>query len=104
MPGKLSELSIFFPFWNEEKNIDEVVGKAIVVADKIANKWEMVLIDDGSNDGTLKKAIEWEKKNKNLKVISHSPNRGYGAALKEGFNNSSYKYIVFNDGDGQFDF
>ncbi len=104
MPGKLSELSIFFPFWNEEKNIDEVVGKAIVVADKIANKWEIVLIDDGSSDGTLKKAIEWEKKNKNLKVISHSPNRGYGAALKEGFNNSSYKYIVFNDGDGQFDF
>jgi glycosyltransferase involved in cell wall biosynthesis len=39
-----------------------------------------------------------------LRVISHTPNRGYGAALKEGFAQSKYKYVVFTDGDGQFDF
>lgn len=104
MTQKLPELSIFFPFWNEEENIDGVVSVAIPVADKVASKWEMLLVDDGSNDSTLKKAKEWERKNKNIKVISHSPNRGYGAALKEGFSGASYKYIVFNDGDAQFDF
>lgn len=104
MAQKLPELSIFFPFWNEEKNIDAVVRNAIPVAERVALKWEIILVDDGSSDDTLMKVREWEKKNKNIRVISHHPNRGYGAALKEGFLNSTYKYIIFNDGDGQFDF
>jgi len=104
MQKKLPELSIFFPFWNEEKNIEEVVSNAAVVAPTIANKWEIIMVDDGSKDSTLKKAKELAGKNPNFKVVSHFPNRGYGAALKEGFLNSQYKYIVFVDGDGQFDF
>lgn len=101
---KLKELSIFFPFWNEEENITRVVEDAITVAEKVASKWEILMIDDGSKDNTLEKAILLEKKHKNLKVVSHNPNRGYGAALKEGFANSRYEYVVFTDGDGQFDF
>lgn len=101
---KVSELSIFFPFWNEEENIRPVVEKAAAVADKIANKWEIIMIDDGSSDRTLQIARELEKKNKNLRALSHMPNRGYGAALREGFANSRYELIAFNDGDGQFDF
>lgn len=104
MPKKLPELSIFFPFWNEEKNIETVVSKAIPEAQKIADKWEIIMIDDGSSDKTLKIAKRLSKENKNLSIISHFPNRGYGSALKEGLTKSKYKYIVFNDGDGQFDF
>lgn len=101
---KLKELSIFFPFWNEEKNIFQVVESAIPIADKYADKWEILMVDDGSSDNTLKKAQELEKKHKNLRTITHSPNRGYGSALKEGFENSRYETVVFADGDGQFDF
>lgn len=101
---KISELSIFFPFWNEEKNIEKVVEKAVLIAPKISNKWEIVLVDDGSSDQTYKKAEKLCSKNKNISLVSHFPNRGYGAALKAGFDNSKYKYIIFNDGDGQFDF
>lgn len=104
MAKKLPELSIFFPFWNEEKNIETVINKAVPVAKKVADKWEIIMIDDGSSDGTLRAAKKLAVQNKNLKIISHFPNRGYGAALKEGFNNAKYKYIVFNDGDNQFDF
>jgi dolichol-phosphate mannosyltransferase len=104
MPKKLPELSIFFPFWNEEKNIENVIKKAIPVAEKVAEKWEIIMINDGSADKTLQLAEKLADKNKNLKLISHFPNRGYGAALKEGFNRSNFKYIVFNDGDDQFDF
>lgn len=100
---KLRELSLFFPFWNEEKNIEQVVLKARDVAEKVAQKWEIIMVDDGSKDDTLKLAKELAKKNKNFKIISHSPNRGYGAALKEGFANARYKYIVFTDGDNQYD-
>jgi len=101
---KLPELSIFFPFWNEEKNVEPVVSKAAVAAAEVAEEWEILIIDDGSSDGTLEKAHQLSKEIKNVKVISHSPNRGYGAALKEGFENAKYKYVVFTDGDGQFDF
>lgn len=101
---KISELSIFFPFWNEEKNIEEVVMRAIPIAEKVAKNWEILIIDDGSTDKTLEKANNIASKNKNIRVITHSPNRGYGAAIKEGLENANFQYVVFNDGDLQFDF
>lgn len=103
MVKKVDELSIFFPFWNEEKNIEKVVINAIPIAEKYAKKWEILLVDDGSSDDTLKICNNLAKTNSNLKVIIHKPNRGYGAALREGFENAKYKIIVFNDGDAQFD-
>lgn len=101
---KLKELSIFFPFWNEEKNIEKVVLSAIPVAKKYADKWEILMIDDGSKDRTFEIAQKLEKEHKNLKAISHQPNLGYGAALRDGFVNAKYDVIVFTDGDEQFDF
>jgi glycosyltransferase involved in cell wall biosynthesis len=101
---KLPELSVFFPFWNEEKNVKFVVEEALKILPVIADKWEVLVIDDGSSDKTYQVGLELEKKHKNVKAITHSPNRGYGAALKEGFSNAQYKYVVFTDGDRQFQF
>lgn len=101
---KLSELSIFFPFWNEEKNIENVVENAKAVAQQIATKWEIIMVDDGSTDKTLQLAQKLAKKDKRLRVVTHTPNRGYGAALAAGFAAARYKYVVFTDGDMQFDF
>lgn len=99
------ELSIFFPFWNEEKNIENVVKKAIPIAKQVALNWEILMIDDGSDDKTIDICNKLAQEDpRHLKVISHQPNRGYGAALREGFKNAKYTLIVFNDGDGQFDF
>jgi len=104
MQKKLPELSIFFPFWNEEKNVKHVVESAILVAKSIAEQWEILIIDDGSSDKTYEIGRELAQKYKNVRAITHSPNRGYGAALREGFENARYKYVVFTDGDRQFDF
>lgn len=101
---KVTELSIFFPFWNEENNIKRVVEEAKSFASSVAKKWEILMIDDGSSDNTAKIGKELEKKNKNLRLISHYPNRGYGAALKEGLAKAKYDLVVFTDGDGQFKF
>lgn len=101
---KVRELSVFFPFWNEEKNIESVVQKAVHVAGKLAEKWEIIIIDDGSSDKTAEIARELLKKNDNLRFVQNSKNGGYGAALKLGFKSSKYNLVVFNDGDGQFDF
>ena len=102
--NKIDELSIFFPFWNEEKNVEIVVKNAIPIAKKVAKKWEIIIVDDGSSDNTLKIANRLAKENRNVVVASHQPNRGYGAALKEGFDKARYNTIVFTDGDRQFDF
>lgn len=104
LKNKLPELSIFFPFWNEEKNVRQVVEDAIPVAKEVAEEWEILIVDDGSSDRTLEIGKEVARENRNVRVITHSPNRGYGAALREGLTNAKYKYIVFTDGDRQFDF
>ncbi|MDE2025792.1 MAG: glycosyltransferase family 2 protein [Patescibacteria group bacterium] len=104
MAKKIPELSIFFPFWNEEQNIEKVVRDAIPVAQVVADKWEILMVDDGSIDKTLEIAQSLAKENKHLRVISHQPNRGYGASLTEGLTHATYNTVVFTDGDGQFDF
>lgn len=104
MTNELPELSVFFPFWNEEKNIDKVVTIALAILPGIAKKYEVLLIDDGSQDNTREKAEALAREHKFVRVISHTPNRGYGAALRSGFEHSQYDYVVFTDGDLQFDF
>ena len=104
MQKKVSELSIFFPFWNEQENIEKVVRSTIPIAKQIAQKWEIIMVDDGSADNTLKIAQRLAKEDDRLRVVSHQPNRGYGAALTSGFSHAQYDKVVFIDGDGQFDF
>lgn len=102
---QIEELSVFFPCYNEEKNIKNTVSKAIDVLNKVAKKWEIILINDGSKDDTGK-VIEQIRKSRpsEIKVITHNPNRGYGAALISGLYNAKYTWITFTDSDGQFDF
>lgn len=104
MGRRIDELSVFFPFWNEEKNIEQVVERVIPIVSRTAGRWEIIMVDDGSSDNTLKLAEKLARSDSRLKAVTHQPNRGYGAALKEGFANSKYDVVVFTDGDGQFDF
>lgn len=101
----IKELSVFFPCYNEEKNILNTFSKALAIITKITNKYEIILVDDGSKDNTAKilKDIHHQYP-QTTKIISHSPNRGYGAAFKSGIYNSKYQWIAFTDSDGQFDF
>jgi len=101
----ISELSVFFPAYNEEKNLRQTVTSAVNVLKDIADKWEVIIVDDGSTDNTGQVAKKLVKKYPdNVRVITHDPNRGYGAALKSGMYNAEYDWIAFTDSDGQFDF
>lgn len=101
----IQELSVFFPCYNEEANIEATINKAIPIIKKTAKDWEIVIVNDGSKDKTGLLAEKLVKKyGSNLKVINHPVNRGYGAAFKSGLYASRYKWIAFTDADGQFDF
>lgn len=105
MPSsKISELSVFFPTYNEEGNIETVVNRAKEVLQKIALRWEIIIVDDGSRDRTPEIADKLVKSDSRIRVIHHKPNRGYGGALKTGFSKSKYEWVAFTDSDGQFDF
>lgn len=97
------ELSVFFPAYNEEKNIQSTVKKAMTVLKNLDIKWEIVVVNDGSVDNTGLKAQELVDLNNQVRVINQT-NGGYGTALRAGFNNARYNLIAYTDSDGQFDF
>ena len=101
---KLKELSVFFPAYNEEANLENTVEKAIPVLEDVAEKYELIIVDDGSKDKTGEVAKRLAEKYSFIQVITHNPNQGYGAALRSGFYNSRLEWIVTVDSDGQFDF
>lgn len=102
----INKLSVFFPAYNEEKNLTSTVDKTIPILKKIVDKWEIIIVNDGSKDKTAEIAQKIQKKYKNedISIITHNPNRGYGAAFKSGIYNAKYPWITFTDADGQFDF
>lgn len=101
---KVRELSVFFPAYNEEKNIAAVVDEAKNYLEKNFRNWEIIIVDDGSKDRTGEIADNLAKEDRRIRVIHHSPNRGYGGALKSGFKAAKYEWIAFMDSDRQFKF
>jgi glycosyltransferase involved in cell wall biosynthesis len=101
---KLKELSLFFPAYNEEANLEATVEKAIPVLKKVAGRYEMVIVDDGSKDKTGEIADRMAKKYSFIRVIHNRPNRGYGGAMQTGWYSGRFEWIAFIDADGQFDF
>ncbi len=104
MRKNISELSVFFPTYNEEGNIKKVVEDAKKVLLTTADKWEIIIVNDGSNDSTEKVSNDLVKSDHRIKLVTHKINRGYGGALKTGFENAKYEWVAFTDSDGQFDF
>lgn len=95
-------LSIILPILNEQEGIRDAIFE-ILKFSKYFSKLEIVAVNDGSKDNTLSLLENLKKKNKNIKIVSHKVNKGYGAALRSGIKNSSYDWVFFTDADMQFD-
>jgi len=100
----IDTLSVFFPAYNEEANLENTVVKTQKILQKNFKNWEILIINDGSKDKTPEIANKLAKSDKHIRVIHHSPNKGYGAALTTGFYEAKYPWVAFSDSDGQFDF
>lgn len=97
-------LSVFFPAYYDEKNIDKVVHKAVSILEELKLKdYEVIIIEDGSPDRTGEVADELARQYEKVRVIHHEKNMGYGATLKDGFLNAKLDYVFYSDGDNQFD-
>lgn len=101
----IREISFFLPAYNEEENIEKSVMDVKTILEKIAQEYEVIIVDDGSKDKTGKIADGLSRKFRSkIKVVHHKPNRGYGGALKSGFEASRFEWVAFADSDGQFDY
>ena len=101
--GSVKSLSVFFPCYNEQDNIERVVKTAFDVLSPLKIDFEIIIVDDGSKDKTGQIADSLAAGDAHIKVVHHRPNRGYGAALQSGFKASTKEYVFYTDGDGQFD-
>ncbi len=98
------ELSIILPAFNEEGNIARAVESAFAGAAKIPMTCEVVVVNDGSRDGTagILEALRMEQ-GPRLQVVDHAVNLGYGVALRDGFRASRGRLVFYTDSDNQFD-
>lgn len=96
-------ISAFFPAYNEEANIGPLCTKTAAALKKVAGRYEVIAVDDGSKDKTAKVVEALHKKDPHIRLVSHKANAGYGAAVKTGFASAKMDWIFFTDGDGQFD-
>ena len=102
-PARVARLSYFFPAHNEEANLAGLVEEALATLPAIAETFEIVAVDDGSNDATAAIAEDLARRHPDVvRVVSHPANLGYGAALRSGFRAARYDLIAFTDGDRQF--
>lgn len=87
-------LSIFSPCYNDAKSIKGLVEDAYSTAKNLTSHFEVIVIDDGSTDNSRKVLRKLTKKYKNLKLVFHKENLGYGGALRSGFQTAS-KDLLF---------
>ena len=100
MPG----LSVFFPAYNDAGTIASLVITSVKVAATLTDDFEVIVINDGSQDGTAKILDELARIYPDrVRIVHHDTNRGYGGALRTGFATATRELVFYTDGDAQYD-
>ncbi len=103
MNPAVDAISAFFPCYNDEATIGSMVSLALGTIDKVGADGEVIVIDDGSSDGSPHVLKELVDEHPRLRVVTHEQNRGYGGALLSGFASATKQWVFYTDGDAQFD-
>jgi len=97
------ELSFVIPAYNEEESIEDALGTIDEVVKNRKLPYEIIVVNDGSKDKTLPRAITYAGRNGHVKVVSYTPNVGKGYAVKAGFMQTTGEVVVFVDSDMDID-
>jgi glycosyltransferase involved in cell wall biosynthesis len=103
MPASRPSVSAFFPAYNDAGTIASLVILAHMTLRRYSDDYEVIVVNDGSPDHTGELLDEMAKVNPWLKVVHHPKNRGYGGALRTGFETASKDLVLYTDGDAQYD-
>jgi len=94
-------VSAVLPAYNEQDVLRESVEALHAALAKHCERFEILIVDDGSTDHTPRLADDLAAEQDAVRVIHHRPNRGYGAALRSGFTSASLPLVFYTDADGQ---
>lgn len=97
------ELSVVIPVYNEEENVEPLIGEIEVALSALGKSYEVVVVDDGSRDGTFLKLRQIHQCLPQLKVIGLKRNFGQTAALAAGLAHAQGNVVILMDGDAQND-
>ena len=99
MPGFLS---LCLPAYNEELNIHDTLDAACAILPEFVSRFEIIVVDDGSLDATATIVERYALMARQVRLVRHATNRGYGAAVTSGLQAAQGELIAFTDADGQF--
>jgi len=94
-------ISLVIPIYNEEKVIDELLQRSVAALETIAQPFEIIIVDDGSEDSSLEKLLSHRAEDHRIKIVELSRNFGHQAAFTAGLKRSKGEYTVMMDGDLQ---
>lgn len=94
--------SLCLPCYNEQEVVEEVLTGALAVLPEFMDEFEVVVVDDGSSDGTADAVQRVARRDDRVRLVRHEHNRGYGAAVATALRTAQGEWICFTDGDGQF--
>ncbi|CAB1059837.1 hypothetical protein D1BOALGB6SA_4602 [Olavius sp. associated proteobacterium Delta 1] len=95
----ITGLSVVVPVYNEIEIVQDLIEKLILALNRLNTPAELIVVDDGSTDGTSEVLSSLSEK---IKLIRHPCNRGYGAALKTGIRQATYTIVAITDADGTY--
>jgi 4-amino-4-deoxy-L-arabinose transferase-like glycosyltransferase len=95
-------LSLVIPAYNEEAGILQAIVEADEALSTLTSHYEVLVVDDGSRDNTSRVVEDAARTRPNVKLLRHEVNKGYGAALRTGFDAARYNRVAFTDADCQF--
>jgi glycosyltransferase involved in cell wall biosynthesis len=101
--SKPAGLSVFFPAYNDSGTIASMVIRTVKTASALTPDFEVIVVDDGSADGTAAIVDELARTYPQVRAVHHPINRDYGAALQTGFRSATKELIFYTDGDAQYD-
>lgn len=100
---RLASVTAVFPAYNDAGTIPSMIILAVQALASLTDDYEIVVVNDGSQDRTAEVLAEMARFYPQLRVITHPHNRGYGAALRTGFAAAGGEWIFYTDGDAQYD-
>jgi glycosyltransferase involved in cell wall biosynthesis len=103
-PELFPSLSVFFPAYNDAPSLPKLLEKTFTALRGRVADYEVIVINDGSYDNTAA-VLEEQRKlyGPCLRIVTHPQNRGYGGALRSGFEAATKDWVFYTDGDSQYD-